>query len=114
MNVISGRKGEDIAVKILQKKGFKVLERNLRNIGGEVDIIAVKNECLYFVEVKARKDDRYGVPEQAVNQNKIKRIQNAGLFYRMQHDNLPEKMQILVISIIIQNRKAKYKIIDVG
>ena len=50
-----GKFGEDIATKYLQKKGYKIIERNFSCKQGEIDIIAKKHNTIIFVEVKARK-----------------------------------------------------------
>ncbi|HMV45350.1 MAG TPA: YraN family protein, partial [Leptospiraceae bacterium] len=47
-----GKVGEDKASKYLEEKGFQVLERNFRNRLGEIDIIALEKETIYFIEVK--------------------------------------------------------------
>jgi len=49
---IIGQKGEDEAVKYLKDKSFSILDRNYRKPWGELDIVAQKGSCLYFVEVK--------------------------------------------------------------
>lgn len=72
-----GRKGEDLAVKFLKKQKYKVIERNYKCTFGEADIIAVKDDCYVFVEVKSRASDTYGRPLEAVDfskQNKYKKI----------------------------------------
>ncbi|MEG1979566.1 MAG: YraN family protein [Victivallaceae bacterium] len=50
-----GRRGENLAVKLLKYKGMEILTRNLRLKYGEIDIIALDGECLVFVEVKSRR-----------------------------------------------------------
>jgi len=72
-----GKKGEDLAVQFLQKKGYKILQRNYRYKRAEIDIIAQKEDLLIFVEVKARKRIDFGYPEDAVNEKKIELIQEA-------------------------------------
>ena len=49
-----GKKGEDKAVSSLRERGYRVIARNYRANGGEVDIVAQKDKLLIFVEVKAR------------------------------------------------------------
>jgi Holliday junction resolvase-like predicted endonuclease len=49
---LRGKQGEDVATCFLEANGFQVLERNSKVFGVEVDIIAVKERVLYFVEVK--------------------------------------------------------------
>ncbi len=48
-----GSRGEDVAVLYLSQHGFSVLERNLKEGAGEVDIVAHKDGVLHFVEVKS-------------------------------------------------------------
>lgn len=48
-----GEIGESIAVKFLMKQGFKVIERNYTKKCGEIDIIALKQDKIYFIEVKS-------------------------------------------------------------
>ncbi|NCA94220.1 MAG: hypothetical protein EOM84_03470, partial [Sphingobacteriia bacterium] len=54
-----GLLGEDVACKYLAKHGFTVIERNYTRKWGEIDIIAIKDEVLYFIEVKSRKVNKY-------------------------------------------------------
>ncbi|MCH8317895.1 MAG: YraN family protein [Bacteroidetes bacterium] len=72
-----GKKGEDLAVQFLQKKGYKILKRNYRYKRAEIDIIAQKEGLLIFVEVKARNRIDFGYPEDAVNEKKVELIQEA-------------------------------------
>lgn len=69
-NQIRGKYGEDLAVSYLEGKGFELLERNYRHAKGEIDLIMLlDNDLLVFVEVKARKNNRYGEPESFVSNN---------------------------------------------
>ena len=65
-----GEKGEDLAVDYLQKKGYRVLERNFRFRKAEVDIIAQKENLLVAVEVKTRSTDYFGNPQDFVKRKK--------------------------------------------
>ncbi len=74
---VLGKKGEEIAVKYLQKKGYRIVERGYRRFRGELDIIALDRAILVFVEVKTRAGTEFGLPEEAVipaKQNQIRRI----------------------------------------
>ncbi len=73
-NKIVGNLGEDMAAEYLEKKGYMIFKRNYSNRYGEVDIIAIKDEFLVFVEVKARKNRRFGNPQDAVDDEKIRHI----------------------------------------
>ena len=78
---ILGTKGEDIAVKYLEKIGCQILIRNFRSYYGEIDIIAEDGKALVFIEVKFRNGTDFGYPYEAVNKNKQCRICKAALQY---------------------------------
>ncbi len=76
-----GKEGEDRAARFLSKKGYKILERNYGTRSGEIDLIALHNGEVVFVEVKTRTNDAYGAPELAVNPRKQSRMIKAALSY---------------------------------
>ncbi|MCR5624464.1 MAG: YraN family protein [Lachnospiraceae bacterium] len=76
-----GNEYEDLAVKYLEKSGYKILERNFYTRKGEIDIIAQDGEYLVFIEVKYRKDNESGTPEEAVDYRKQKRIKDSAMVY---------------------------------
>ena len=67
-----GKRGEELAVKYLQKKGYTIVVKNYRYLKAEVDIIAKKENNLVAVEVKTRSSNYYENPQDAVNSKKIK------------------------------------------
>lgn len=73
-NKITGNFGEKLAHDYLIKSGYKVLEINFTTRVGEIDIIVEKEDIIAFVEVKARKNLRYGMPREAVNERKMQKI----------------------------------------
>lgn len=76
-----GEIGEEIAVKYLKKEGYYILERNYRNKFGEIDIIAVQNNCTVFIEVKSRSSERYLELIESLYQQQIQHLRQAALFY---------------------------------
>lgn len=80
-NKIVGDFGEEYAVKYLESKGYSILRRNYRCRFGELDIVAIHDGCLVFLEVKTRTTDRYGVPEYAVNYWKRKHMELSARCY---------------------------------
>ena len=78
---ILGQSGEDRAATFLAKKGYRVLERNYRTRNGEIDLIALHEGTVVFVEVKTRTSDRFGAPELAVTPQKQGRMIKAALAY---------------------------------
>lgn len=97
-----GSLAEDYAAKFLATKGFKVLERNFRSRFGEIDIIALDEPTLVFVEVKARWSRKFGAPEEAVTKSKLWKIQKTAEYYSILHPDLPKKMRIDVVAIEIE------------
>lgn len=77
----TGDQGEEIAAAFLIARGYRILERNFRCKGGEVDIIAraPADKSLVFIEVKTRRDLSYGVPQLAVTPFKQHQISKAAL-----------------------------------
>lgn len=73
-NVQVGGIGEDIALHFLSKKGYRILEKNFRLRIGEIDIIASKDGCIVFAEVKSRRNLDFGYPCEAVDFRKRKKI----------------------------------------
>ncbi|OGW41411.1 MAG: YraN family protein [Nitrospirae bacterium GWD2_57_9] len=78
---ILGREGEDRAEQHLRKQGYRILDRNYSTRSGEIDLIALHEGEVVFVEVKTRTSDAYGAPELAVNARKQMRMIKAALAY---------------------------------
>ena len=76
-----GEKGEDIAVRYLKKRGYRIVERNYRVRLGEIDIIAEQGADLVFVEVKTRSDTSFGSPFESVTMQKQKQLSKVALEY---------------------------------
>jgi putative endonuclease len=70
-----------MACNYLIEKGFEIVARNYRYKKAEIDIIAVKEKLLLFVEVKTRKSKSFGEPEHSVNQLKENLILSAAEYY---------------------------------
>jgi putative endonuclease len=94
-----GIRGEDMAIKTLKKKGYKIVERNHRNKLGEIDVIAEEGGCLVFVEVKKRNTTRFGEAVCAVDERKKRHLVRAALFYMKLHDCFDRSVRFDVIGI---------------
>lgn len=81
LNRKKGAFGEDLAVKLLSKKGYEIIERNFTAKTGEIDIVARHNEYIVFVEVKLRVNLEKGSPCEAVNLKKQKKIIETAKMY---------------------------------
>jgi putative endonuclease len=72
-----GRQGERIAERHLRRLGYRIVVRNYRAAGAEIDIVAMDGETIVFVEVKRRSGTAAGAPEEAVNPAKQEQIRRA-------------------------------------
>ena len=84
-NKITGACGEDAACSFLKKNKYRIIKRNFRCSGGEIDIIATKGEDLIFVEVKTRASDKFGTPAEAVTYYKKQNMVKTAKVYLMQN-----------------------------
>jgi len=78
---VLGKEGERIAEQYLKKKGYKLIERNYRCHGGELDLIVLDRRVVVFVEVKTRTGQGFGSPFEAVEYHKQKRMIRAAQFF---------------------------------
>lgn len=69
-----GKAGEDAACRYLENKGYKIYKRNFYMSHYEIDIMADDNGCAVFVEVKTRKNNKYGYPSDFVDDAKRERM----------------------------------------
>lgn len=74
-----------MAAQYLVKQGYRIIEHNYRCKIGEIDIIAMDNEYLVFIEVKYRKGTQYGNPLEAINKHKQNVIYKVARFYMLEH-----------------------------
>jgi len=76
-----GRAAEGEVATWLKRRGYRVLERNHRNPGGELDLIARDGEVLVFLEVKARSRTDHGGALAAIDREKRRRVVRAATVY---------------------------------
>ena len=100
LNRTKGRIGEDRASAFLIDRGFKIIERNYTSKRGEVDIIAMKEGTLHFVEVKARRNAAHGHPLEAIDSKKIRRICAAANHY-LTGNGLAGKLPVSIDAVSI-------------
>ena len=85
-----GQWGEEQVAEKLRRDGWTIAARNFRCRMGELDIVAENKSFLAFVEVKLRKDDRFGSACEAVTLSKQRKLRTAAQYYLMSH---PTKLQ---------------------
>jgi len=111
--------GEEVAVKYLERKGFRVIERNYLRKWGEIDIIAEKGQLLSFIEVKSvsresgsRETYR---PEENVHPAKLKRLHRAIQTYLLDRkvpDSREWRVDVACVYLDFSTRKAKVEMLE--
>ncbi len=98
-NQTLGQLGENTAVKFLKQQGYRIVERNFQTPFGEIDIIAIDDDTLVYVEVKTRSSNAIGVPEEAVDSRKLQHLLKAASYYKSIKKDLPEGERVDVVAI---------------
>jgi len=95
-----GRTGERLAERHLKRSGYRLLARNFRAAGAEIDLVAADGDTIVFVEVKTRLDIKAGRPEEAVDSHKQERIRRAAEIYLSRHraHHAPVRFDVVAIT----------------
>jgi archaeal holliday junction resolvase (hjc) len=96
---ILGDFGEAEASNYLVKNGYTILDKNFRILQGEIDIIALQQNILCFIEVKTRKNTDFGLACEAVNYKKQQTIRFVASIYLNTHKIKYEEIRFDVIEI---------------
>jgi putative endonuclease len=98
-----GKKGEDIACMYLESQGLEVIERNWQCQSGEADIIAMEDDVLAFIEVKTRRSESTGFPEDAVTLRKRRKYEKIATDYLFSHDLSSLRVRFDVMALLLSN-----------
>jgi putative endonuclease len=113
-----GNASEVAAARFLEGKGYKILVHQFKTRRGEIDLVAEKDGELVFVEVKARRNMKFGYPEAAVRRDKVGRMAAAANFY-LEENNLTDKPFRLDVVAMLLEKNGRFLIehlegVDVG
>jgi len=97
-----GRRGEQAAAAYLTRAGLRVLDRNWRCSGGEIDIVAAERRCLVICEVKTRSSGAYGGPLEAITYAKRARLRRLAGLWLLAHGVIFDEVRIDVIGLTRQ------------
>lgn len=104
-NLDTGKRGESIAAAFLERKGWRIAERNWRAGRGEIDLIAWAQErLLVFVEVKTRAGDGFGGPEDAVDARKQDILARTAGAY-MEHIDYDWEIRFDIVAVLLRGDK---------
>lgn len=91
-----GKAGEETAIRFLQEKGYLIRHRNWRSGKKELDIVAEYQGELVIIEVKTRRNNHFGKPEDCINEQKIRRIvSSTDAYLRKFSLDLPVRFDII-------------------
>lgn len=112
MHIRLGTEGERLAENWLKERGYTILHRNWRYSHYEIDIIALKNKILCFIEVKARNASSFGHPEDSVTKKKFRHLKRAADQYLFLHPNY-KWIQYHILAITFhKNREAEFFLLE--
>ncbi|MFQ5465099.1 MAG: YraN family protein [Thermodesulfobacteriota bacterium] len=110
-NKIFGDRGEEIAARLLKKRGYRILERNYRCRYGEIDLVARDGRTIAFVEVKARRNTDFGAPADAVGNKKRLNMARASSNYLVERGLADHPARFDVVSILTEGGVATAELI---
>lgn len=96
-----GNLGEVFAREYLTQENYLILEQNYRCRYGEIDIVAIKEKRLYFVEVKTRRSMHFGTPAEAVTKEKQIHMRRAAAFFLRERGYKGYSCDFKIIEIFI-------------
>lgn len=105
-----GNLGEELSVKYLKNNNYRILNKNFRCKGGEIDIITIKNSIISFVEVKSRFFTSFGNPIESITYSKQLKIINSAKFYIFKNNLYSYNIRFDVIEIIFDLNSTNYTI----
>ena len=102
-----GELGERAAKKHLKQQGLKFLTANFRSARGEIDLIFRDDDCLVFVEVKARSSENWVRPAAAVDARKRRLLSQTALDYLRLLKNPPVKIRFDIVEVLLNNGEVR-------
>ena len=94
-----GAWGEEIAADYLQRQGYQIIERDWKSGHRDLDLIAMDNDTLVFVEVKTRRNRTFTDPEMAVDYQKIRNLQQAANHY-VKYKHIDNDIRFDLITVV--------------
>ena len=94
-----GNAGEEIAARELTRRGYTIRERNWRCPEGELDIVAEQGQMLVLVEVRTRRGNHFGTPEESITPAKCAHLIAAAQAYLQAHSLEERDWRIDVVAI---------------
>jgi putative endonuclease len=107
-----GKKGEELAIRFLKKKGYRMIEKNYVCKMGEMDLIAREKDTLVFIEVKTRTSTTFGPPQLAVNPKKQSQMSKVALHFLKEKRLEDVKARFDVVAILLGPKGEEIELIN--
>jgi len=107
-----GELGERIAERWLRRQGWRVVQRRFRNGHRDIDLVAERDGVVAFVEVKARRGERFGDPVEAVNWKKQRELGRSARVWIDRHGRAPEAYRFDVIGILVAGERVRIRHVE--
>lgn len=104
-----GEVGERVAERWLRRQGWRVLQRRFRSGHRDIDLVAERDGTVVFVEVKARRGDRFGDPVEAVHWRKQRELVRSAVVWIDRHGRPDESYRFDVIGVLMQGKSVRIK-----
>ena len=106
-----GRRGERAAEKHLRRNGYRIVARNFRAAGAEIDLVAIDGDILVFVEVKTRRSRAAGAPEEAVDERKQIRMRRAAEVFARRYRAEDSEMRFDIVAVDASGRRLELELL---
>jgi putative endonuclease len=106
-----GRSGEELAATYYRRRGYRVMDRNYRCRGGEIDVVLRRGGVIVFCEVKTRSTDRFGAPVEAVDHIKQQRVRRAAAHWLVARRPGAAQVRFDVFSAIVRSGRIEIECI---
>ena len=104
--------GEQIAERWLRRSGWRIVQRRFRSGHRDIDLVAERDGMVVFVEVKARRGERFGQPIEAVNWRKQKELAKSALVWIDRHGRPAEAYRFDVIGVLVDGTRVRVRHVE--
>jgi putative endonuclease len=104
-----GELGERIAARWLQREGWRVLERRFRSGRRDIDLVVEREGTVAFVEVKARRGDRFGDPVDAVHWRKQRELRRSAAVWIDRHGAPGQAYRFDVVGVLVMGDQVRVR-----
>jgi putative endonuclease len=107
-----GRIGEAIAARWLRRRGWRVIAERFRSGHRDVDLVVERDGTVAFVEVKTRRDARFGDPVEAVSWRKRRELIRSAMVWADRHGPPNVSYRFDVVGVIVSGRDARIRHVE--